>query len=295
MNLRAFLDYITYEKRYSTHTVNAYRRDIQQFFDFVSSNQELDTIFPTDHKIARRWVADLISQNKKSATINRKITALKAFYKFLLQQKAVDSNPFDKINTLKAEKRLPEFVSSKQLNHALDLIENETQFEDVRNRLIIELLYATGMRRAELIALQEQDIDLQRMTIKVTGKRNKQRSIPINSQLCKLITEYNNCKPKTKSKFFFTTVKGKQLYPKFVYRVVHKFLSIATTLEKKSPHVLRHTFATHLLNNGADIYAIKQLLGHANLAATQVYTNNTFEKLKNIYKQAHPRANKKEE
>ena len=235
-----------------------------------------------------------MDNNISARTVNRKITTLKSFYKFLMREGIVDASPMDKILTPRQSKKLPEFVEVEKMNELLDKFEFGDDFQGMRNRLIIELLYATGMRRAELIQITDQDFDLHKFTVKVLGKRNKERLIPFTKELKQNIEQYissrNTFLEISETDYFFVTNRGRKLYGKFVYRVVRKHLELITTIEKKSPHILRHTFATHMLNRGADLNAIKELLGHANLSATQIYTHNTFEKLKQIYKQAHPRA-----
>ena len=233
-------------------------------------------------------------ENKISArSINRKISTLKAFYKFLLREKIVDINPMNKIQSPKNSKRLPVFVEESKMNAFIEDVSFTDDFEGKRNFLIIEMLYATGMRRIELVNLKETDINFYNNTIKVLGKRNKERLLPLSAELKILIREYLDQKNKsiqTQSDFLFLTEKGNQIYPGAVYRIVKDSLNKVTTLSKKSPHVLRHTFATHLLNNGANLNAIKELLGHANLAATQIYTHTTIEKLKSVHLKAHPKA-----
>jgi len=229
-----------------------------------------------------------------SLSVNRKISTLKTFYKFMQRQGYIKSNPMDKVVSPKIKKKLPLFIEEKHITALLDDFSFGNDFPGIRNRTIIETFYNTGIRLSELIGIQNFDIDLYNNTIKVLGKRQKERIIPIHSSFAKSLKEYIEIKKSyfttLDHNYFFVTDKGEKLYEKFVYRVVNKYLTMVTTIEKKSPHVLRHTFATHMLNHGADLNAIKELLGHANLSATQVYTHNTFEKLKTIYKQAHPRA-----
>ncbi len=243
----------------------------------------------------RSWIVSLVDKDIKPRSINRKLSTLKSYYKFLRKEKLVSENPLAKISALKPEKKLPEFVSQEKMDLLLDDIEFDNTFEGIRNKLIIETLYFTGMRLSELTELKDSDIDLDKQQLKVIGKRNKERFIPFEQNLKNSIYTYinirnsefntNNCDDK-----FLLTSKGRKIYKKLVYRVVNLYLSRVSTLKKTSPHILRHTFATHMLNNGADLNAIKELLGHASLSATQVYTHNTIDKLKTIYKQAHPRA-----
>lgn len=290
MSEELFIKYLTYEKRFSLHTVSAYKNDLKQFFEFceISSNESQ---IISNHKIIRSWIVKLMEEKYSPRSVNRKISTLKTYYKFLLREGKIQSNPLDKIITPKTYKKLPVFASEENM----DLFLNENFFEDnfsgTRDRLVIELLYNTGVRLSELVHLKKKDINFNRKHIKVLGKRNKERIIPVNTNIIELIKLYNSHNEVNNSlEFLLQTNKGEQVYDKLIYRTVNKHLERVSTITKKSPHVLRHTFATHLLNNGADLNAIKELLGHANLAATQVYTHNTFEKLNNIYKQAHPRA-----
>jgi integrase/recombinase XerC len=293
--VKKFFNYLTFEKRYSEHTICSYKNDIDQFFNYCKEQNEngLD-IQKIDEKLIRSWIVFLINNNISTRSVNRKISTLKTFYKFLIREGYLTNNPMNKVLAPKVSKSLPVFVEEKQIKHLLDDIEFENDFEGIRNKLIIEMLYLTGIRLTELVDLKSNNISLNEQSLKVLGKRNKERIIPFPKYFIKPINDYIQLKNEkfnqTKTDFFFVTNKGEKIYHKLVYRIVKKHLQMVTTLEKKSPHVLRHTFATHLLNKGADLNAIKEILGHANLSATQVYTHNTFEKLKNIYKQAHPRA-----
>lgn len=300
MFIERFINYIQYEKRCSPHTVSAYNKDIGQFATFLSDSQT--KLENASHTQIRSWMVDMMDQGKDSRTINRKISTLKSFYKFLLAEKVLSINPMMKVLSLKTSKRLPVVVEERKLddwlnNASADIhnpITGEDDFTEIRNLLIIEILFATGIRSAELIGLKEADIDLHNSQIKVLGKRNKQRIIPVGNNLIRAIQHYLIVK---KSKNFhnntdalLVTDIGNKTYPKLIYRIVNSCLKNISTNDKKSPHVLRHTFATSLLNNGADLNAIKELLGHSGLAATQVYTHNSVERLKTIYKQAHPKA-----
>ena len=290
----SFIKYLQFERRYSLNTIRAYNNDLSQFFQYTNEQYGHQDILKMDHKGIRNWMISLMDNNISARTVNRKITTLKSFYKFLMREGILDSSPMDKILSPRQSKKLPEFVEVEKMNELLDKFEFGDEFQGMRNRLIIELLYATGMRRAELIQITDQDLDLQKLTVKVLGKRNKERLIPFTKELKQNIEQYiisrNTFLEKQETDYLFVTDRGQKIYEKFVYRVVRKHLELITTIEKKSPHILRHTFATHMLNRGADLNAIKELLGHANLSATQIYTHNTFEKLKQIYKQAHPRA-----
>lgn len=284
-----FLEFIQYEKRASKHTLVAYSNDIKQFVTYLSATYEITKIAEVNHTIIRSWIVSLMEQKISSRSVNRKITTLKTFYKFLLRQSIVTENPMLKILSPKTSKRLPVFIEKEKMDTLLDDTVFGDDFEGQRNKLIIELFYATGIRLSELINLKQSNVDLYLCQIKVLGKRNKERIVPFNTILKDQIQQYITAKASLNDEFLFINKNGKQLYEKFVYRIVNTYLSQITTVNKKSPHVLRHTFATHMLNNGADLNAIKELLGHANLSATQVYTHNTVEKLKNIHKQAHPK------
>lgn len=289
-----FLKYLQFEKRFSLNTIRSYDNDLSQFTEFVNENYNKKEIHQVDEKVIRAWIVNLMGKDFSSLSVNRKISTLKTFYKFLLRENNIQSNPMDKVISPKSSKKLPSFVEEAQINKLLDEFSFGDDFAGIRNKTIIEMFYNTGMRLSELIGIQDKDLDLSNNTIKVLGKRNKERILPLQLDFIKTLKQYKELKriqfPDLKHDYFFVTDKGNKMYEKFVYRVVNKYLNFVTTIEKKSPHILRHTFATHMLNNGADLNTIKELLGHANLAATQVYTHNTFEKLKSIYKQAHPRA-----
>jgi integrase/recombinase XerC len=286
-----FLNYLRFEKRYSPHTVQSYSTDIRQFSLFAEDFTGKGNLCK-DGKIIRLWLAQLMSDGVTPRSVNRKITALRSFYKFLVREKRISSNPMDRIQGPRVSHRLPSFVEEKQMDMLFDEVDFGEDYPGIRNRLIVAMLYHTGMRLSELTGIRDGDIRLAELTIRVLGKRNKERILPLTVGLKELITRYLELRevsfPAAPS--FFLTDKGKPVYSKLVYRVVNKALDSVTTLSKKSPHVIRHTFATHMLNRGADLNAIKELLGHANLAATQVYTHNTFDKLRKVYKRAHPRA-----
>ena len=290
----SFLDYLRFEKRYSDNTILSYRTDLEQFEVFFSQKAGGSDPISADGRLIRSWVIHLMESGQSARTVNRKISTLKSFYKFLMRQQHILKNPMDKVLSPKLSKKLPSFVESDKMDQLLDEYEFGVDFSGYRNRLIIEVLYITGMRRSELINLEDRDLDLYEQNIRVTGKRNKQRLIPFDRAYLDVIRRYmqlrNEAFPIREFSNLFLTDKGRPLYPKFVYKVVSSYLRLVTTMEDRGPHVLRHTFATHMLNRGADLNAIKEILGHANLSATQVYTHNTFEKLVTIYKQAHPRA-----
>lgn len=287
-----FVDYLQNEKRFSPHTVTAYSNDLKQFYDFLKSDYEISDIKEVNHTLIRSWLVKLMEQNITARSINRKITTLKTYYKFLLREGEVSINPMLKIVAPKNSKRLPEYVEQEKMNRLLDFTDFKEGYEGMRDKMIIELFYATGIRLSELISLNHFSFDFYNNAIKVVGKRNKERIIPISfftrEQLQKYLLELKKNFPS--AEYFFVTNKGEKLYPKFVYDLVKKNLGAVTTAKKKSPHILRHSFATNMLNNGAELNAIKELLGHANLSATQVYTHNTIKKLKNIHAQAHPKA-----
>ena len=287
-----FCNYISHQKRYSPHTVTAYKKDLEQFNQFLISDFEINSFKEVNSSIIRSWIVHLIENNISTRSINRKISTLKSFYKYLLKNNEVDKNPLLKVVTPKTSKRLPVFVGENEISNLFEDIEFENSYEGIRDKLMLEFLYATGIRLIELVNLQTTSIDSSNSTIKVIGKRNKERIIPFGNRLKKKINDYLKERDHINSSELglFLTKDGKKIYPKLVYRVVNYYLSMVTTVSKKSPHVLRHTFATHMLNNGADLNSIKEILGHANLSATQVYTHNTIEKLKNIHKQAHPKA-----
>lgn len=289
-----FLNFLQYEKRFPLSTIRSYKTDIHQFSEFCQNQLDLSEFDQVSHKNIRDWIVKLMESGISSRSVNRKISSLKSFYKFLLREGLLNKNPMDRVVAPKSKKSLPGFVEKEAMDILLDQFNFGSDYTGVRNQMILEMLYLTGMRRAELVNLECKDVSTSDMWIKVLGKRNKERIIPISRIFAGRIQQYLQLRqetfPGTSENNLFLTIKSKAIYPELVYRIVHKYLRLVTTIEKKSPHTLRHTFATHMLNSGADINAIKELLGHANLAATQVYTHNTFEKLKKIYKQAHPRA-----
>jgi integrase/recombinase XerC len=294
MFLERFITYLQFEKRYSPHTVSAYQSDLEQFFAHVNTPEQTVT-HPSQitHHHIRNWMVELMDNGITARTVNRKTATLRKYFKFLLQGDIISTNPAAKIQTPKTPKKLPVVVETDKLTNMLDL-GFDTDFAGTRDKLILELLFGTGIRLAELVGLKESDINNYEGTIKVLGKRNKERIIPINKELKHVIANYLELKKNenfnNNSVTLVVTDKGANAYPKLIYLIVRKYLSNISTQNKLSPHVLRHTFATSLLNKGADLNAIKELLGHANLSATQVYTHNSVERLKSIYKQAHPRA-----
>jgi integrase/recombinase XerC len=280
-----FLNYLANEKRFSTHTVVAYKKDIEQFFDSIG---EID-ILDVNHHDIRGYLVEMVELGKENSTINRKLSSLKTFFKFLKRQGMITINPMLKIQGLKTKKRLPQFVPENQIWDSKIFCEHEDEFSNLRDELILELFYQTGIRLDELINLKH--VNISRNSIKVLGKRNKERIIPIAMNFFLMISKYRRVKSDNGiiSEFLINTKYSKKVTPKFVYSKVNYYLGKATNLKKKSPHVLRHTFATHMLNNGATLESIKKILGHTDLVATQVYTHNTFKQVKNIYKSSHPR------
>ncbi|MFI5219976.1 MAG: tyrosine recombinase XerC [Bacteroidia bacterium] len=296
MPVKSFLSYLKFEKRFSQHTLTAYETDLKQFFNYLQSQYQTTDVKEVTHFFVRSWMVSLVDKKTTAKSINRKISTLKSFFKFLVKEKMVEQNPMVKIVVPKIPKRLPDFVSTEKMELLFKHVEFDEGYKGARDRMMLELLYGTGMRRAELAGLQDNSIDFGNNTVKVLGKRNKERVVPLTPSLVKMLKNYlgeKNSYLKTcnqPNNFLFLDSHCKQIYPKLIYLTVKKYLGAVTTSKKKSPHVLRHSFATHMLNNGADINAIKELLGHASLAATQVYTHNTIEKLKKVYKQAHPKA-----
>lgn len=295
--IEAFLNYLKYEKRYSIKTVESYKTDILQFFHFIKTEFELDDLLKVRNNQVRAFVVHLVNEKNKPTSIKRKISGLKSFYKYHQKIGKLTSNPADKINSPKIPERLPKFVEQNKINDLFEKPEMyfDNSFEGMQQKLLMDVLYSTGMRRQELINLQWTDINFDSNQLKVTGKGNKQRLIPIGNELKDSLrifqkTQNEQLKNIPKASYVFLTKEGKQLYPNYVYRVVKLHIGHCSTAEKKSPHVLRHSFATHMSNNGAKLNDIKELLGHASLASTQVYTHNTIEQLKEIYKIAHPKA-----
>lgn len=294
--IASFLNYLKFEKRYSEHTLLAYETDLSSFSEYILKEKCLTSFVDVRHLHVRSWLVSLLQAGLKPKSIHRKKSSLQSFYQFLLRAKIIEHNPMKKVSAPKLPKRLPVFVQEIQMEHLLDPGNFTVDFGGVRDRYLLELLYATGMRRAEVIELSPADVNIANHSIKILGKGNKERIVPISPYIVDLHNLYLQARQKSFpdwSKFsLFLTDKGEKMYPKFVYLKVKKYLTEVSTVDKKSPHVLRHTFATHLSDKGADINAIKNLLGHANLAATQVYLHNTIDQLKKVYNQAHPKAKK---
>lgn len=292
--IQPFLDHLKFQKRYSQHTIISYKNDLHSFFIFIKTrfgDTPLNEIKPA---FVRTWLAELKEEGMESKSINRKISSLRTFFKYQLREETIMTTPMTGIISPKISKRLPQFVDKDAMDFLFRHVEFPEDWDGKTQRLLLELLYNTGMRQAELIGLKETQLDAGRNAIKVLGKGSKERIIPVNPHLIQQLKDYIA----SKATFFkeytnphlLVTIGGKKLYPGYVYNTVKKYLANVTTIDKKSPHVLRHTFATHLMNNGADLNAVKELLGHSSLAATQVYTHNTIEKLKDIHKKAHPKA-----
>lgn len=292
--IQPFIEYLKFEKRYSFHTLTAYQADLYEFMEFIKLQYGNTDLTSVDHGVVRSWLARLKEQGLAAKSLNRKISTLKSFFKYLLKNGVIDISPMAKVISPKIGKRLPVFVKEEETQLLLNSLNCSTEnWRSLNARMIITILYATGLRLSELINLKENQVDFARLQIKVLGKGNKERIIPLSDGLINGIREYQQLKRKefeTYEDVLLVSEKGKKLYPKYAYLIVNQYLGKSSTLDKKSPHVLRHSFATHLMNNGADLNAVKELLGHSSLAATQVYTHNTIEKLKDIHKKAHPKS-----
>ena len=289
MQQEKFINYLSSEKRFSVHTITSYSNDVNQFFLFLSEEYKITSeLSEVNFQIVRSWIASLLEKGVTPRSVNRKISTLKTYFKFLIREGVIQESPMLKVVAPKSKKRLPLFVEEDQIESLLNGVEFDDGFIGERDKLIIELFYVTGIRLSELINIKISDLNFDNNLVKVLGKRNKERLIPLSTRIVKELQFFiENYKI---DNYLFTNLGGTKVYTKLVYRVVNKYIGKISSINKKSPHILRHTFATHMLNNGADINAIKELLGHANLSATQVYTHNTIEKLKSVYKQAHPRA-----
>jgi integrase/recombinase XerC len=294
LSINAFLEYIGYEKKYSPSTITAYKNDLETFQKFCLHNFEESDLRFLPYTIIRSWIVSLVDAQISNRSINRKLSSLKSYYNFLLKTKQISQNPLRKHQPLKVSKRINVPFSENEIQEVIQFFENENDFESVRNKLIIELFYTTGMRRAELIGLNNSSVDLSQSIVKVLGKRNKERQIPLLNSIRKTVNHYQSQKASihTNTDNFFITKKGEKLYPTLVYRIINDYFSKVSLKSKKSPHVIRHSFATHLLNEGADLNSVKELLGHSSLASTQVYTHSNLKELKKTYNNAHPRSNK---
>ena len=291
-----FIDYLRYEKNYSSLTEISYLNDIIQFEEFIKAKDDNLSLISVDSDIVRIWIGSLIEIGFKTSSVNRKLSSLKSFYKYLTKSGIIEKSPVKSVSGPKLKSKIPSFVSEKQMDEILD---NETNFSDdfigTRNQLLIEFLYLTGIRRAEILSLKDSDLDFTSCTVRVTGKGNKQRIIPFSDLTKEKLKKYiqvRNKEIENKSPFLFVKEDGNAMYPKLVYKIINNHLKSISTLSKKSPHVLRHSFATAMLNNGAEINSIKELMGHSSLSSTEIYTHVTFEEMKKTYQNAHPRANK---
>lgn len=286
----SFLKYIAFEKRFSDHTVKSYQSDLEQFLHYISDQFNVAELNQATQLMVRSWILSLMDSGVSPRSVNRKIASLRAYFKFALKREEISKNPMEKVKLLKVQKELPSFADEKQFSEILD----RTEFKDPQEKIIIELLYGTGIRLTELLGLKHSDFNFNEGLIKVLGKRNKERIIPVSKPLAALIKNYIDEKSHVNTQnvdpYLIVNKSGSKAYPMLVYRVVKSFLNGVQSSDKKSPHALRHSFATHLLNKGADLNAVKDLLGHSSLAATQVYTHNTLDKLKSTFDQAHPKA-----
>ncbi len=292
-----FTDYLSLEKKYSPHTVKAYERDLKEFYAFAEDRFDRNGIEHVSYSEVRSWIVSLVDKGISNRSINRKISSLKTYYKFLMKTGVIQISPLARHKALKTGKKLQVPFSENEIERVLELLDADDSFEGVRNKLIVELFYSTGMRRAELVQLKHTDVSFSERTIKVLGKRNKERVIPLLPAVMQTIEKYLELRRSLESlpdePYLLVSKKGVKIYETLVYRIINSYFSKASEKVKKSPHILRHSFATHLLNEGADLNAVKELLGHSSLASTQVYTHNSIAQLKQVYKDAHPRNSKK--
>lgn len=293
MTFKSFTDYLQLEKKYSPHTVTAYLKDLEDFQKFAVEEYQYSDIITVNYSIVRSWIVSLVDSGISNRTVNRKISSLKTYYKFLLKTGQIEINPLAKHKALKTSKKIQVPFSEKEIVNVMDILKAENNFEGLRDQLIVELFYSTGIRRAELINVKLNDISFAQKTIKVLGKRNKERIIPLLPAVLNTIIAYLPFREEVENiknvDYLFVTQKGVKVYETLVYRIINSYFSKTSEKVKKSPHILRHSFATHLLNEGADINSVKELLGHSSLASTQVYTQNSIAKLKEVYKNSHPR------
>ncbi len=288
----SFLQYISTEKRYSRHTVTSYKNDIDQFMGWLDRVRPGADLVSVNHADVRGWMVSLLEEGASAGTVHRKMSALRTLFRYMRRHELISADPMTGLKLPKKPKQLPVFIAEDALSKLFDEFRFGDNFSGIRDRTVVEFLYLTGMRRSELTGLRDADVDFSAGQVRVTGKRDKQRVIPLTAGFVKSLRSYIEAREEKgfSGGWFFVTDRGNKMYDRAVYNIVTRYLAMVTTVEKKSPHVLRHTFATHMLNRGADLTSIKELLGHASLSATQVYTHNTFEQLKKIYKQAHPRA-----
>ncbi|WNH09561.1 tyrosine-type recombinase/integrase [Thalassobellus suaedae] len=296
MFFKSFTDYLLLEKNYSTLTVNAYQNDLENFLEFIKSEYEISSINNVNYSQIRSWIVSLVESGLTNRSINRKISALNTYYKFLLKVGDVDVNPLAKHKALKTNKKIQVPFSEKEIAMVLDDLHFEKDFEGIRDKLIIELFYSTGIRRIELVELKLTSFSFDNKTLKVLGKRNKERIVPLLETVLQTLRKYIKARSELVDAldvdYLFLTKKGVKIYETLVYRIINDYFSLASSKVKKSPHILRHSFATHLLNQGADLNAVKELLGHSSLAATQVYTHNSISELKKVHVNTHPRSKK---
>ena len=294
MPIQHFIEYLTFEKKYSPHTIRAYQDDLRSFQEFCKITYTSQPLADVNYSQIRLWIVELVNLGITNRTVNRKVSSLKTFYKYLVKTKQIKESPLVGHKALKVSKRVLVPFTKDEINEVINNLNLNGDFESVRNRLIVELLYSTGMRRAELIELKETSIDLINATVKVLGKRNKERYIPLLKSVHQTLVSYLDKKEEIKSEneYLLITKKGNKIYSNLVYRIINDYFSQVSSKVKKSPHVIRHSFATHLLNEGADLNSVKELLGHSSLASTQVYTHSNLNELKKVYNQAHPRSTK---
>jgi len=294
MPITSFLNYLALEKKYSKHTITAYQNDLNSFQLFCNQEFGNESIATVNYAQIRNWIVSLVNSKISNRTVNRKVSSLKSFYKFLQKTKQIESSPLVKHQALKVLKQVQVPFSEKEIFSVLNTVDNDGDFESVRNKLMVELFYSTGMRRNELINIKITDIDYVNETVKVLGKRNKERYIPLLKSVRESLKKYDKVREEIDGSepYLFLTKNGKKIYDTLVYRVINNYFSAVSSKVKKSPHVIRHSFATHLLNEGADLNAVKELLGHSSLASTQIYTHSSLGKLKEVYNQAHPRSQK---
>jgi integrase/recombinase XerC len=295
VHIQSFIDYLKFEKRYSPHTLISYEHDIRSFFDYLNRTFGETNLTEINSGFVRSWLAHMKEDKNSAKTINRKLSSLRSFFKYHLKRGAITAMPTVNVTAPKISRRLPVFVKETEARDLINSLNSTAEnWKGLNARVLITLFYATGMRLSELIGLKEKQIDISRSQIRVLGKGNKERLIPVSGEIVKMIQSYQDYKKRDiadpDQDMLLVTEKGKKLYPKYAWLLVNEYLKGVSSLDKRSPHVLRHTFATHLMNNGADLNAVKELLGHSSLAATQVYTHNTIEKLKDVYKKAHPKA-----
>ncbi|QTE22365.1 tyrosine-type recombinase/integrase [Polaribacter cellanae] len=294
--VESFLEYLSLEKQYSKHTVTAYKTDLLSFKDFCETEYDLENLLEVHYPIVRSWVVNLVDLGISNRSINRKATSITSFYKYLQRTGQIEGNPLSKFKALKVEKKVQVPFSQREINEVIKSISLQEDFVSIRNKLIVELFYSMGLRRIELINIKESDVNFSDNTIKIIGKRNKERFAPILGSVLETLRKYLELKKQYQSTkdVLFITEKGNKIYETLVYRIINSYFSQVSSKVKKSPHILRHSFATHLLNEGANLNSVKELLGHSSLASTQVYTHNSLDAIKKVYNQAHPRSKQKE-